>query len=173
MKVVRLAACVAVVAAIGILAAPAGAATELVTGTTLGTLSLANGTGAVLSPFAPGQTGTGTGSLIATDTSPSWTLSVKDTAASNAGHMAAGATGCTGSDPSLTNALGVSVTSALGGVNSAGQKSVSGTDQAVASATNQLLAANVLTTNYQQVIPSTQVMITGCIYSLTATYTLQ
>lgn len=172
MKVVRLAACVAVVAAGGILAAPAGAATELVTGTTAGTLALANGTGAVLSPFGPGVTGTGSGSLVATDTSPSWTLSVKDAAASNAGHMAAAGTGCTGSDPSLTNALSVGISSLLGGVNATAPVSISGTNQTVASATNQLLAANALTTNYSQDIPSTQVMVTGCVYSLTATYTL-
>jgi hypothetical protein len=43
----------------------------------------------------------------------------------------------------------------------------------VASATNQLLAANLLTTNYSQAIPSAQVMLAGCVYTLTATYTLQ
>ena len=43
----------------------------------------------------------------------------------------------------------------------------------VASAANQLLAANLLTTSYSQVIPSAQVMLAGCVYTMTATYTLQ
>lgn len=169
----RLAACVVATAAVAVFAAPAGAATEVVSGTTTGTLALANGTGATfLTNFTPGGTATASGSLTATDTSPSWTLSVKDAAATNAGHMAAAASGCTGSDASLTNALQTHVTSALGGVTSAGPVSISGTNQTVASATAQALAASVLTTAYTQVIPSTQVMVTGCAYSLTATYTL-
>ena len=86
---------------------------------------------------------------------------------------AAAAVGCSGSDSSLANPLSVRVSSPLGGVTSAGAVSISGTDTTVASATNQLLAANVLTTNYSQVIPSTEVMATGCIYTMTATYTLQ
>jgi hypothetical protein len=35
------------------------------------------------------------------------------------------------------------------------------------------LAAAALTTSYSQAIPSAQVMLTGCVYTLTATYTLQ
>src|SRR5437763_283278 len=117
--------------ALGVSAAPALAVsgTEQVTGTTLATLSLSAGTGGVFTTnFNPGGTATATGAETATDTSPSWTLTVKDAAASNAGHMAAGATGCSGSDGSLANALSVSVTSALRGVTSAGGVSISGTD---------------------------------------------
>jgi hypothetical protein len=147
---------------------------HLLRGTAVATISLSNGTGAALTTnFNPGGTATASGALTATDTSPSWTLSVKDAAASNPGHMAAGAVGCGGSAPSLTNALQVQVTSALPGAVSAGTISITGTDQTVASATNQLLATSVMTTNYTQVIPASQVMRTGCVYSLTATYTLQ
>src|SRR5437588_8997038 len=91
------------VAAMGVLASPAGATTvtagESVTGTTLSSLSLTAGTGAILDAthFAPGNTATGTGALTAVDTSPSWTLQVKDNASSNAGKLAAAALGCTGS----------------------------------------------------------------------------
>ena len=161
---------------IGALASPAYAvsAGESVSGTTGTSLSLTAGTGAVFaSNFSPGNTATASGLLTATDTSPSWTLQVKDTASSNAGKMAAAATACSGSDANLGNPLQVNVTSPLGGVTSAGAVSISGTNQTVASATNQLLAANALTTNYSQTISSSQVMVAGCVYSLTATYTLQ
>ena len=172
----RAATALAAVAATGLFASSAMAvsAGEPVTGTTLSALSLTAGTGAVFATnFSPGNTASSTGALTATDTSNTWTLQVKDTASSNAGKMQAAALGCTGSDPVLTNPLQVSVTSPLGGVNSAGTVSLSGTNQTVASATNQLLAANVLTTNYSQVIPNSQVLLTGCVYSLTSTYTIQ
>jgi hypothetical protein len=150
------------------------AAGEAVSGTTTGSLSLAAGTGAVFaSNFTPGGTATQTGVLTATDTSPSWTLQVKDGAASNAGHMQAAAVGCTGSDAALTNALTVNVTSVLSGVTSNGVTTIAGTNATVASATSALLAANVFTTSYSQSIPATQIMLAGCVYSLTGTYTLQ
>ncbi len=173
---VRLAAALTVLAGMGLFASPALAVSvgENVTGTTLGSLSLTAGTGAVFATnFSPGNTATASGALTATDTNSSWTLQVKDTASSNAGKMAAAAVGCSGSDANLANPLQVTVSSPLGGVTSAGAVSISGTNQTAASATSQLLAANVLTTNYSQTIPSSEVMLTGCVYSLTATYTLQ
>lgn len=173
----RVVAVVISVAAMGIIAAPAMAIStgETVAGTTASSLSLTAGTGAVLDPthFQPGDTATGTGALTAIDTSPNWTMTVKDTAASNAGKLQAAALGCSGSDPFIGNPLQVSVSSPLSGVTSAGTVSLSGTDQTVASASNVLLGSAVFTTNYSQAIPSTQTMAAGCLYSLTATYTLQ
>ncbi len=172
----RVVAVLSVLAGTAIFAGSASAASvgENVTGTTLSELSITAGTGALFTTnFSPGNTATATGALTATDTNSSWTLQVQDTAASNAGKMKAAATGCTGSDAALANPLAVDVTSPLGAVTSAGSVSISGTNQTVASATAQPLAANVLTTNYSQTIPSSQVMLTGCVYSLTATYTLQ
>ena len=168
--------CVVALAAVAAEAAPALAASsgENVSGTTLSELSLTAGTGALFTTnFSPGNTATATGALTATDTNSSWTLQVQDTASSNAGKMKAAATGCTGSSAAIANPLAVNVTSPLGGVTSAGSVSISGTNQTVASASAQPLAANVLTTNYSQTIPSSEVMLTGCVYSLTATYTLQ
>jgi hypothetical protein len=150
------------------LAIPAGSAMaasapELVSGTTLGTLAIAAGTGALMTTgFAPGNTATQTGALTVTDTSPSWSLKAKDAAA-----------GCTGSDSQLTNATQVFVTSPLGGVTPDATISLSGSDQQVASATSQLLAANVLVTHYSVTIPSAQQMLTGCVFSQNVTYTLQ
>lgn len=133
---------------------------------------LSAGPGAALSPFQVGKTATATGSLTATDTSGSWTLTAQDQG-SGAGKMVAGTTGCSGSDPTLADPLQVSVTSALGGVTSAGTVSLSGSNQTVASATSQTLASNAFTTNYTQVIPSTEKLLTGCVYTITVTYTLQ
>ena len=130
-------------------------------------LSLTIGTSATFSNFRPGQTATGSGSLLATALPP-WTLTVADLGA-GAGRMVKSATGCAGSDAQLTNALTVTVT---GSGTSAGAKSISATATTVASGSN-ILAATVLTTNYSQVIPASQTMLTGCVYRLTATYTLQ
>jgi hypothetical protein len=172
----HVAAAVSAVTGVAVFASPAMAIStgETVAGTTLSSLSLTAGTGAVFATsFSPGNTATSTGALTATDTNNSWSLKAKDTASSNAGKMQAAAVGCTGSDAVLSNPLTASVTSLLGGVTSASPISLSGTDQTVASATNQLLAANLFTTNYSQAIPSAQVMLAGCVYTLTATYTLQ
>jgi hypothetical protein len=159
--------------AVPISSASAGVTSEAVNGTTLGSLAIAAGTGAVFSSgFSPGNTATSTGVLTATDTSASWTLKARD-AGAGAGHMVAAGLGCTGSSSQLVNATSVAVTSPLGGVTSAGPVSLSGTDQTVASATNQLLAANALTTNYSVVLPSSEIMLTGCVYSQSVTYTLQ
>jgi hypothetical protein len=61
----------------------------------------------------------------------------------------------------------------LGGATSAGAVSISGTNQTVSSATSQLLATSVFTTNYSQTFAAGEALRTGCVYSLTATYTLQ
>jgi hypothetical protein len=149
---------------------------EPIAGTTSGTIALTAGSGAVfVSGYSPGSTASATGALTATTTNPSWTLSVQDNGG-GAGHMtAANPTLCSGSDDQVTNSLQVGVTAplSLGGFQSAGTKTISGSATTVASASAQLLAANVLTTNYTQVIPSGQTMLAGCPYALTATYTLQ
>lgn len=154
--------------------AVAATATQQVSGTALGILAIASVTPATFTTgFQAGSTATATGSLLTTDTSPSWTLSVEDTATGAPGHMVAGATGCSGSASSLQNPLAVTVTSVLGGATSAGAVSISGTNQTVSSATNQLLAASIFTTNYSQTFAADEALRTGCVYGLTATYTLQ
>ena len=135
-------------------------------------LSLTAGTGATLAPFQPGQTATGSGLLTAVDSNPTWTLTVAD-AGAGAGHMVKAATGCTGSSAQLTDALTVDVTSLVGAVNSAGSKAISATATTVASGSGALLLPTLLTTSYSQTIPASQAMLTGCAYTLTATYTLQ
>jgi hypothetical protein len=169
-------AAICVIAGSAAFAAPAMAAAtagEAVSGTTLSTLTLA-ATGAVFTTnFNPGGTALTTGALTATDTSGTWTLQAEDLASSNAGKMQSSGGTCTGSDAVLTNALTISITSPLGGVTPSSAITLSGSNQTVATGSGALLAASVLTTHYSQVIPSAQVMATGCIYSLTTTYTLQ
>lgn len=165
----------ATVAALAVPASALAASTpELVQGTTAGTIALTAGTGALMTTgFAPGNTASQTGALTATSTSPSWTLTAQDNGTGAGKMVSAGGPTCSGSDAQLTNATGVSVSSVLPGVTAAAPITLSGTAQTVASATNQLLAANVLTTNYSVVIPSSQIMATGCVYSQNVTYTLQ
>lgn len=135
-------------------------------------ISLTAGTVSALSPFGPGKTATGSGSLTATDSNPSWTLQAQDTG-TGAGKMVASASGCTGSAAVLANPLQVSVTSTLGGVTSAGTVSLSASNQTVASSSSVPLSSALLTTNYTQVIPSNEVMLAGCAYTISVTFTLQ
>ena len=128
--------------------------------------------GSTLAPFAPGKTATGTGSVTATDDTPSWTLQDQDHG-SGGGKRLAAATGCARSDAILANPLQVSVTSPLPGVTSAGQISLGSANKTVATGTGQVLTGAVLTTNYTQVIPLSEAMLTGCVYAITVTYTLQ
>jgi hypothetical protein len=173
--VARLSAVISVIAGLGVFATPAVATSggQQVSGTTLSELSLTPGPAAAFTTnFSPGNVASASSSLTATDTSPSWTLTVQDNG-TGAGKMVAGATGCTNSEATLQNPLAVDVTSSLGGVTSAGSVSLSGSAQTVASATAAPLAATVFTTAYSQTILSSEAMVTGCVYSLTATYTLQ
>lgn len=157
----------------GLGAAPAAADTvqQPVTANVVSSLSLTSSAPATFtSSFAPGQTATTTGALTVTDTNPSWTLQVAD-AGSGAGHMVAAATGCTGSSPQLSNPLSVTVTGPTG-VTSSGAIAIGGSGQTVATGSVSVAAA-ALNADYTQVILATQLMTTGCVYSLTATYTLQ
>lgn len=162
------------IAALAAFAGPAAAASssgELVSGTTAGTLALTGSPASFGTSLAPGATATASGQLTATNTAASSTLTVGD-AGTGAGHMVAAATGCTGSDAQLTNSLTTAVTGT--GITSSGRVSIPASTALVTVATASApLAAAALTTAYSQVVPATQVMLAGCAYSLTATYTLQ
>jgi hypothetical protein len=134
-------------------------------------ISLTAGPTASLSPFGVGQTATGSSFLTATDPSGTWTLQAQDQGA-GAGQMVASPTGCTNSSTPLTNPLQVSVSNAPSGV-STSAINLSAANQTVASATSTPLTAATLTTNYTQVIAANQVLLTGCVYTITVTYSLQ
>jgi hypothetical protein len=125
-----------------------------------------------LSNFGPGQTATGAGALTATTVLGNWTLTAQDTSGTNPGHMLSTSGTCTGSESALTDPLDVDVTSSVAGVTSAGSVALSGTVQTVASS-SAILSAATLTENYSQVIPTSDTLRAGCVYSITITYTLQ
>ncbi|TMK41818.1 MAG: hypothetical protein E6G56_03630 [Actinobacteria bacterium] len=172
----------AVVAALAT-AAPASADTigQAVTGVATSTLALTAETpaafGTTLTPGASNLTTTG-GTLTAVDTTPSWTLSVNDGTTSGDGHLQKGAVGCTGSETELANASQVNVAPLVpnASVTSNGYVTVpanGATAAAVASASAVPLAATVFTNTYKQSIGSSEILVSGCTYSLTSTYTLQ
>jgi len=170
-------AAVAVSAATGMaMVAPAMASaattTQTVSGTTLSDISIAIGTPlSAFTNFNPGGSAAASGTLVATDTSAAPGLTIQDTATGHPGHMVAAATGCTGSEAFLANPLGVTV-SGTGWTSATGSPiSVSGTAQSVASASAPQ-SASTLTTAYAQSILISEAMLTGCVYTLTATYTL-
>lgn len=159
---------------------------EVVAGTTLSSIALSAsgtvGTPVAFTNFAPGNTATGSGALTAVDTNPTWTLQVQDLG-TGAGKMVQTGGTCTGSASQLTNALRVGVTAPASGlptgtgVSVSSPVTLSGTAQSLATnasgTAGQLLNGNVFTTNYSVAIPSSDAMTAGCVYGLTATYTLQ
>ncbi|HEY8638005.1 MAG TPA: hypothetical protein VIL64_02095 [Solirubrobacteraceae bacterium] len=165
-------------AAVAALAAPGSALAldQPVTGTTATTIALSAPTTATFGVgLSPGSTANSTGGTVtAADTNSSWTLSAKDGAAVGAnGKMDAAALGCTNSPAELANALGITVTPVV--ANAAitpTARSLSSLDQTVASATAVPLAATVFTTAFSQAVGSSEALQAGCVYSLTATYTL-
>jgi hypothetical protein len=147
--------------------------TEVVTGTTLGTLAIVGTPASFTTDFAPGETATTTGSLEAVDTNPGFTLSVSDAATGSPGHMIAAGSGCTGSEAHLHNAVSVSATTTATGVTSTAPVSISGALQTVASATAAAPGLTSFTTHFSQVMTAGEAMLTGCVYSMTSTFTLQ
>jgi hypothetical protein len=173
--------CLIALAAAGILALGAGStadaaeatsAAQSVSAATLGTLSLSVPTPVVMSGLQPGSTATGTGALVVLSTKSNWSMTVQDTATTAPGHMLAASTGCSGSAASLASPLTIQVSSLLGGVTSAGPVALSGTAQSAATATG-VLGTAALVTSYSQPVSSSEALLTGCSYSISATYTLQ
>jgi hypothetical protein len=125
-----------------------------------------------LSSLSDGSTATGSGTLLITDSSGSWTLQAEDQGA-GAGHMTAAVIGCSGSDAELIDPLKVSVSSSVTGVTDEPAISLSGTNQTLATATSAPLTGASFTTSFTQVIPPGELLRSACGYSLTVTYTLQ
>ena len=171
MRKTRTLAAALAIAGIAAFAGPAQATTtgdQIVSGVTASTLALGISTPAVtLLNFAPGSTASGSGALLVTSTNP-WTLKVAD-GTGNAGHLAAAALGCTGSEASTSNAVGVTSTGLLGGTASSGLKTISGVAQTVATGA----FSDTVTNAYSLLIGSSESMLTGCAYTTTATYTVQ
>jgi hypothetical protein len=155
-------------------AAVAATATQTVTGTTLEVIAItATPVAALSSNFVPGATATATGTLTLTDTNAIWALTVHDAAVAHPGHLTAAVAGCEGSASNLLEPLTVNVTTGVSGVTPGGTVSVSGSPQTVDSSSSKALAADTFVANYSQTIKASETLRAGCVYSLTATYTLQ
>jgi hypothetical protein len=179
----RVAAAAAAVLGVAVFAAPAGAvsAGQAVAGTVTGTLTLTAGTPSAFTSFTQGGTyagNTAVGALTAVDTNPTWALSVQDNGAD--GHMQASGVGCTNSETELANPLKVTVTNPLTSVHSDGLVTVPGktatapgTEVANDGTGTLLNSASAFVTTYGQQIDTSETLLTGCIYTETATYTIQ
>jgi hypothetical protein len=117
----------------------------------------------------PGTTATGTGTVAVTGLGlATWHLSVADTT-SNAGHLARAAVGCAGSQPLTTNALTATASGTAVGTHGTGTVTIGPTAQEIASGT----LLDTVTVSFNLVLPNTERMLAGCVFSTTLTYTLQ
>jgi hypothetical protein len=155
---------VAAVAAAGIVggSVTARADTQPVSGTVVSTLGMSVSGPVVLTNFAPGQTATGSGTVTVLSTGP-WVLRISDANGTNPGHLLR--TSGTSGETALVQPLDWSTSPTLGtGHNGA----LNGTATVAASGT----LSDSVAVNYSQVIGSTELLATGSVYSLTATWTI-
>jgi hypothetical protein len=158
---------------IGALAfAPAAQAqtTDLVSGTTVGSLSLAVSTPAsAMLNFTPGNTATAAGAITVTSTGP-WFLKVADNGDATAGKMKRQNVSevCEDGTDELASSLTVTGTPVVGTNPSAGPVAIGGSATTIANGA----LSDVVTTAYSQEIGATEQLQVGCIYNLTATYTV-
>jgi hypothetical protein len=167
---------VLVVAALAVFAPSAMADNNVVTGTTVGSLSLTVTTPTtVMTNLTPGATATNAVpaamAIVATD---AWSITVRDfnnATSSSPGHLVATTPGvgtCSGSTNALANALSFTA-SAAGGSTLTGQSGTvpSGSSGAAVASGSGSQVANIA---YSQSVGSTEQLRTGCIYSMTAEY---
>ena len=130
---------------------------------------------------------TGTGSVSALSTSPTWTLSVKDGDASPTGHMKAlsgvnltglGSLGLTGtstcdkSESQLRDAPTITATGLPGTGVTTTPVVLSDTNQALAHGSAAILPLTAAVTTFTQHVYADESVQTGCLYRVTATYTV-
>jgi hypothetical protein len=168
---------VAGVAATALATAPAANAQldQTVTGIAADSIALSVPVAAVFgTTFSPGATVNSTlGAITAVSTNPNWTLSAAETGGDGkmARSIADGV--CATSTPTLTNAAGITVTPVVPNASiTSTARTLSGSNQVVAAASAVPLAATVFSTTYSQVLPASEILATGCTYTMTTTYTL-
>jgi hypothetical protein len=156
-------------------ASPALALDQTVTGVATDSIALSVPVAAVFgSTFTPGASVSSTlGAITAVSTDPGWTLSAKETGGDGKMARSIDTGACATSAPTLTNAAVVNVVPAVADAAiTSTQRTLSGTDQVVAQAAAVPLAATVFNTAYTQSLPATELLATGCTYTMTTTYTL-
>jgi hypothetical protein len=132
-------------------------------------LGLGVSTPTVAMNLTPGSTASGSGTVVVTPpVVGTWHLSIADTTG-HAGHLVPGAVGCTGAQAQTTNVLTATASGLVVGNSSAGPVTVGATDHEIAHGT---LGDSVLV-SLSLVVPNTERMPTGCVFSTTLTYTIQ
>jgi hypothetical protein len=142
------------------------AAAVLAPAPAMAALGLSVSTPTVALALRPGQTATGSGTLVVTPGIGTWQLSVADLTG-HKGHLAKGITCPSYAEAQTTNALTVQVTGPLS--TSSGTKTVSDVAQTVATGA----LTDTLTDNLALVVASNEAIPTICTFSTTLTYTLQ
>jgi hypothetical protein len=170
-------AALATAAALAAFAGPASAATtgsQVVAGTTLGTLALGvPATPAVLDTnFNPGFTATNAtpAALLVTSTG-AWTLTVDD--AANNGHLKAAALGCATSEAQTSHQLAVQTAGGTSATNVASPVTVAAPVAGLGAQVANGTLANALTASYSLLIDPIEQMQTGCAYTTTVNWTVQ
>lgn len=131
-------------------------------------LGLGVSTPTVAMNLSPGSTASGSGTVVVTPGLGTWHLSVADTTG-HAGHLVPGVVGCTGAQAQTTNVLTATASGLVVGNASTGPVTVGASPQEIAHGT---LGDSVLV-GLSLVIPNTERMPTGCVFSTTLTYTIQ
>jgi hypothetical protein len=156
----------------------AGCTTTLA-GTNAGTLALSVNTPVgAFTGFAPGGTASATGAIAITSTNANWHLAVTDanSAGGHQGHLLKAASGCTGSEAFTTHNVTVDASGLVGsGITQNTGVAIDNTSKVVAEYTGGTalpVSADVVTTAYSLALDSTETLLNGCAYTMTATYTL-
>jgi hypothetical protein len=160
--------------ALAVFAPGALADTNVVTGTTTGSLSVSVGTPTtVLSNLTAGATATNaTPAAMTILATAGWTLTVRDAnfgTSTSPGHLFAATPGtgsCSGSEDSLASPLAFTGSAAVGSTVSGSSGTVGSSVATVATGTGSQVA-NVA---YSQTIGNTEQLRTGCVYTLTNEY---
>jgi hypothetical protein len=123
----------------------------------------------VITPLAPGSTGTASGVLAVTAGATGWTLKAADASSTSPspGHLLRSA--CSTGASVLSSALEVTATPSAGTGSSAGAKALTGSAATIASGTG---LASVVTTSFRQSVGTSEVVTAGCAYTISIVYTL-
>ena len=159
---------------------PAGASAlnQTVTGTSLSNIALSAPVTATFgTSLSGGATATSTaGSVSVVDTNASWTLAANDaTATTGDGHLKAAASGCTGSESELAQAVKLQAgTPTPTGPSIAAQFSLPANSASAATMLSGTapIPLTVVPTNFSQTVGTGETLLGGCVYTITVAYTL-
>ena len=178
MRTRALIAATAVAGALTAFPAGASALNQTVTGTSLSNIALSAPVTATFgTSLSGGTTANSTaGSVSVVDSNASWTLSANDaTATTGDGHLKAAASGCTGSESELSNAVQLQAgTPVPSGPTPAAQFSLPANSASAATmlSGSAPVPLTVVPTNFSQTVGTGETLLGGCVYTITVAYTL-